>query len=127
MEKYDYYDAMFSDIETYIKDNNIILRDTDFYTLYDEMFTSDEITGNASGSYTFNYSKACENLLYNEDLLCDACEEFYGKDVPISVLRDPETCDVIIRCYLLSQVLNAVIGSIEDDMEEYYIAHNMNE
>lgn len=119
--KYNYYDAVKEDLKTMIGDN------ADYYgwndlikkgclsdaqeSIYDHAFIDDAVTGNASGSYTFNTYDAEENLCHNMDLLKEACEEFGT----IPDLEDPEACDVTIRCYILSQVLYDVIEDLEDD------------
>lgn len=56
MEKYDYKENIKNDIKSYIVDNNIDVNSDDFYQneLYDNLFCEDSVTGNASGSYTFN-------------------------------------------------------------------------
>lgn len=62
------------------------------------------VTGNASGSYTFNTWKAEEYLCHNLNLLAEANEEFGSNS---DILSDgAEVCDVIIRCYLLSRAIN---------------------
>lgn len=128
--KYDYYGTMFQDIENYIAENEIKVtgpNSVDFDQLYDELFCCDYVTGNASGSYTFNAWTAAECVCHNEDLLDSALHEMYGAKVPVNCVTSPEWCDVIIRCYLLADVLNSVLGSIAEDVEDYYIAHNMEE
>lgn len=82
MEKYDYLSAVESDVREYIE-NNVNFHD---YSDLDEMkedlneklFVEDSVTGNASGSYTFNTWKAEEYLCHNLDLLAEANEEFGG-------------------------------------------------
>ena len=82
MEKYDYLSAVESDVREYIE-NNVNFHD---YSDLDEMkedlneklFVEDSVTGNASGSYTFNTWKAEEYLCHNLDLLAEANEEFCG-------------------------------------------------
>ena len=71
--------------------------------LYNEYFIRDDITGNASGSYTFNAWEAEENVGHNLDLLGEALE-YFGSD-PADIMKSAESCDVTIRCYLLSEVL----------------------
>lgn len=84
--------------------------------LYDAMWIDDSITGNASGSYTFNTIKAMENLTYNLDLLQEAIEEFGGN---MDVLKDgAEACDVTIRCYVLSECLNDVLTTEIDNIHD---------
>lgn len=71
------------------------------------------VTGNGSGSYTFSRSEALENLNKNLDLLVDALEAF---DTPAEdykkYLTDPETADIVIRCYFLNECVYNVIDEI---------------
>ena len=119
MEKYNYYEAVKDDIKQYIEDHDVKVttrnRENLEQSLYDDMFISDSVTGNASGSYTFNTWQAEENLCHNLDLLKEACEEF-GSDC--NILESAEGCDVTIRCYLLSQCLHEVLDELEEDDED---------
>lgn len=112
MEKYNYLENLKEDIKTYIKENDITNLDED--SLYDDMFISDSITGNASGSYYCNAWKAEEALAHNLDLLQEACEMFGSTPE----LDNPEACDVTIRCYLLGQALQEVIKEMEEQNNE---------
>lgn len=103
--EYNYFEEMKADVEEYLKETD----ERDFNTLYDEMFISDSITGNASGSYTFNTYKAEEYLCHNYDLLKEAYAEL-GQE---PTMENAETNDVIIRCYLLGQVLQEVLEEKE--------------
>ena len=80
--------------------------------LNDELWVDDQVTGNASGSYTFNTWKAEENLCHNMSLLEEACDEF-GQDVGEAVKRGAEYCDVTIRCYLLGSAISEAIDELE--------------
>lgn len=120
MEKYDYLSAVESDVREYIE-NNVNFHD---YSDLDEMkedlneklFVEDSVTGNASGSYTFNAWKAEEYLCHNLDLLAEANEEFGGSS---DILSDgAETCDVTIRCYLLGQAIENVVPDMWQDWED---------
>lgn len=82
----------------------------------DLMFDQDEITGNASGSYTFNTFKAEQNLMGNWDLLKEAKEELQPNVDLIE--KGPEFCDVMIRCYLLDWCFNKALGEIVNNTEE---------
>lgn len=118
MEKYDYRECMREDVMNYIKENEVKVttdnRDEMQERLYDDMFISDSVTGNASGSYTFNSWQAEENICHNMDLLKDACDEF-GCEPKFD---SAEWCDVTIRCYLLGEVLSEVLDEIEEEVEE---------
>ena len=120
MEKYDYLSAVENDVREYIE-NNVNFHD---YSDLDEMkedlneklFVEDSVTGNASGSYTFNTWKAEEYLCHNLDLLAEANEEFGGSS---DILSDgAEMCDVTIRCYLLGQAIENVAPDMWQDWED---------
>ena len=120
MEKYDYLSAVESDVREYIE-NNVNFHD---YSDLDEMkedlneklFVEDSVTGNASGSYTFNNWKAEEYLCHNLDLLAEANEEFGGSS---DILSDgAEACDVTIRCYLLGQAIENIAPDMWQDWED---------
>jgi len=117
MTKYNYQEAVSNDIRDYITENDIKVTSDNkedlYQKLYDDLFVSDCVTGNASGSYTFSTWQAEENLCHNLDILAEACEEFGGG---VDVLKSgAEACDVTIRCYLLSQCLTQVLDELEED------------
>lgn len=77
---YDYREAVKNDVLEYIT-NEIDFLDYESIEdleefLNDELWTEDSVTGNASGSYTFNTWEAEENICHNLDLLGEALEEF---------------------------------------------------
>ena len=121
MEKYDYLSAVCADVKDYIKEHYKQLECYDKDELYDELYNKlwveDSVTGNASGSYTFNAWEAEENLCHNMDLLEEACNEF-GLDNFNPLDKGAERCDVIIRCYLLGQALSAVLDEKCSEWEE---------
>lgn len=84
--------------------------------LYDALWIDDSVTGNASGSYTFNAWQAHENLNGNMDLLGEAMSEF-GCDCDV-LEKGSEWCDVTIRCYLLGECLIEAMNEIDDEIEE---------
>jgi hypothetical protein len=69
------------------------------------------VTGNASGSYTFNAWKAEEYLCHNLDLLGEALAEF-GCEPNYITEKGAEACDVTIRCYLLGQAISEVLSEM---------------
>lgn len=119
---YDYMEAMTEDIKEYIK-NEVTLsdysdRDELEEYLHDTLWTEDSVTGNASGSYTFNTYKAEEYICHNLDLLEEACEEFGC--VEKALKEGAEWCDVTIRCYLLGQAIAEVLDDMEEELEEAF-------
>nr|DAD70736.1 MAG TPA: Transcription initiation factor IIA, gamma subunit, helical domain [Siphoviridae sp. ctKcB20] len=85
----------------------------------DDLWCDDSVTGNGSGSYTFNAWQAEENLCHNMDELEDACNEF-GQDIGEAVKQGAEYCDVTIRCYLLGQAISAAIDELEEEGKIQY-------
>ena len=118
---YDYEEAVTADICDYIRENVSIDDYSDIdelrESLYDELFISDSVTGNASGSYTFNRYTAERNLCGNLSLLAEAIEEFCDTENSFKYLSDPERADVTIRCYLLSQCLDAALDEMDIESE----------
>lgn len=120
MEKYDYLSAVTEDVKDYINDTVNFAdyesaEDLKAY-LQDALWTVDSVTGNGSGSYTFNAWTAEENLCHNLDLLQEATEEF-GSDSDI-LAKGAEACDVTIRCYLLPQAIDAAVDELWEDTED---------
>lgn len=124
---YDYKEAVKNDVIDYIKENytDEEIKENLSYSgsrnkweqsLYDDLFVSDSVTGNASGSYTFNSYKAEEYLCHNMDLLAEALEEF-GDDLSY-LKKGAENCDVTIRCYLLNSAISEALDELENEIEE---------
>lgn len=117
---YDYRTTVYEDVKEWIENNEDWIpaevrynRDDLEQWLYDELWTVDSVTGNGSGSYTFNTYEAEENICHNLDLLAEACEEFGGN---MDVMKDgAEACDVTIRCYLLGESIARVISDLDDE------------
>lgn len=112
MNKYNYEEAVKHDIREYINDNIDIadyedLEELEEY-LNDVLWATDSVTGNASGSYTFNNWQAEENIAHNLDLLGEALSEFCC-DPGFLTEQGAEACDVTIRCYILGYCIAEVI------------------
>ena len=125
-ERYDYEDAVEDDIcehirEHYEKDEFLDMaeysRDDLEEELNDSCWTDDSVTGNASGSYTFNAWKAELYICHNMELLGDALREFGCSSDYLSE-NGAEACDVTIRCYLLSQLIPTAIDRMVDEFSE---------
>ena len=118
MTTYNYFEAVKEDVKNYIENDIDIKKalseagDIDRLkdNLYDDLFCNDSVTGNASGSYTFNTWQAEENLCHNMDLLKEALEGF-GCGIEY-LAKGAEACDVTIRCYLLSSAISEVIDGL---------------
>ena len=121
--KYNYLEAVTTDAKAAILENMDMWewhnREELEENANDWLWTADEVTGNASGSYTFNTWQAEENLCHNMDELEDACDEF-GQDIGEAVKHGAEYCDVTIRCYLLGQAISAALDELEEEGKIQY-------
>ena len=119
---YNYLEAMKSDIMDYIRNevntNEFSDREDLENKLNDDLFINDSITGNASGSYTFNSYTAKEYVFDNIDLLNEAITEFCEDDVigEKFLNEEWEWMDVTIRCYLLGQAISEALDDIEEEL-----------
>lgn len=116
---YNYLEAMKQDVKEYIEENinatdYEIKEDLEEY-LNDTLWTEDSVTGNASGSYTFNRATAKKYVDENKDLVNDMMEEFDCKDKVANwwIENNYEAIDVSIRCYFLGQAISEVLEKIE--------------
>ncbi len=115
MDRHDYRKEMLADVEEAFAERGIKTRlDEDgekYQEVHDDLWTDDSVTGNGSGSYTFSTWVAEENLCHNLGLLKEAAEEL----VDTVDLDNPEGCDVMIRCYLLDEIMRQVNDNLPDD------------
>lgn len=119
---YDYKQAVLEDVREYIMSNydeknmRELGRDDFYEKLFDELWVEDSVTGNASGSYTFNTWEAEENICHNWDLLVEAANEFGIEPVVSESWKGgAEYWDVTIRCYLLPNALSTILDEYESD------------
>lgn len=125
MEKYDYYKNVREDVKQRLNEwldfnriNDYSDIDEVISAVYDDFFNSDSVTGNGSGSYTFNSWAAEENLCHNMDLLKEALNEFGGE--LNDYIDSAEACDVTIRCYVLGQLAGEVVKEfVEEQFPEF--------
>ena len=123
METYNYLENVTADAKQAILENMNDWSFTDREELEeianDSLWVDDSVTGNGSGSYTFNTWQAVENLCHNMDELEEACNEF-GQDIGEAVKQGAEYCDVTIRCYLLGQAISDAIDELEEEGKIQY-------
>ena len=113
--QYDYPAAVAEDIITAVEDDmkyQECVRTTEEYN--ELLFICDNVTGNASGSYTMNAWKAEEYVAHNWEMLADAMSEF-GCDVSV-LEKGAEWADVTIRCYLVSGCLAIVLQILAEEL-----------
>ena len=129
MEKYNYLEAVTADAKQAILEN---LNDWDFSDreeleeiANDELWVDDSVTGNGSGSYTFNREAAKEYVTRSDDgmdTLRDAVCDFDCEHEAFTAFlkEDWEYFDVTIRCYLLGQAISAAIDELEEEGKIQY-------
>ena len=124
MEKYNYLEAVTNDAKAAILENMDMWewhnREELEENANDWLWTADEVTGNGSGSYTFNREAAKEYVTRSDDgmdTLRDAVREFDCEHEAFSAFMEEnwEYLDVTIRCYLLSQAISAAIDELEEE------------
>ena len=128
MMNYNYLESMKEDVKEYIINDSELSIDDLIYNrseleekLNDDLWVYDSVTGNASGSYTFNSYRAQEYVLDNMDLLEEMCNEFCinAETIGKKFLKGAwEWMDVSIRCYLLGQAISEVLDDIEEEQED---------
>lgn len=113
---YNYFNAVREDVENYVDENKSYYQgyfdDEDWDglegKLNDDLWAEDSVTGNGSGSYTFNRYDAEENLCHNWEDIGATYKEFGGTPD----YDNPEAIDVSIRCYYLGQAISDYINSV---------------
>lgn len=120
---YDYLEQVTADVRDYVEQEINLTewagdRDGLEEKLNDDLWTCDSVTGNGSGSYTFNRVQAQIYVLDGMDELQEAVNEFGIDSETIGekfLESDWEYFDVTIRCYLLGQAIAAVLDDLEED------------
>lgn len=122
---YDYYNAVYDDTKEYMlsnielsnyydeEDNSFDLSELSD-NLNDRCWTADSVTGNASGSYTFNRWQAAEYLSHNWDLMEESVNN--GLEPSERDRFSEEAWDVCIRCYLLPQAIAEICEELEQEI-----------
>lgn len=121
MERYDYEEAMRNDIREYLDENwekGKRIEDEDRDKLHEDMWLSDSVTGNGSGSYTFSPFKAEENVCHNLDLLVEALAEFCVDISTLAEKLDGEWADVTIRCMMLGRIEGEIFDEWNAKIDE---------
>lgn len=129
MEKYNYLENVIADAKQAILEN---LNDWSFTdreeleeVVNDNLWCDDSVTGNGSGSYTFNREAAKEYVTRSDDgmdTLRDAVREFDCEHEAFTAFLEDnwEYLDVTIRCHLLRQAISDAIDELEEEGKIQY-------
>ena len=120
---YNYLEAVKDDVRNMLTSGEVDLTQyadkTDAYDmLYDALWIDDSVTGNGSGSYTFDRWQAKEYVTDSDDgmeTFREAVNEYGIPNDEIAVKfldEDWEYVDVTIRCYLLGEALGEVLNEL---------------
>lgn len=123
----DYRTEVREAIEQYLEDNEQYINMADFddiddfeQYLNDTLWIADEVTGNASGSFTFNSYEAKEKVFGDMETVKDALQEFCcgrPEEIADAFLEEKwEWLDVTARCYVLGECISDYIRDNEDDI-----------
>lgn len=130
--EYDYHQAILEDVIEYIRDevdaSEYEDRDALEEALNDELWTVDSVTGNGSGSYTFDRAKAREYVTGNLDLVQEMASDFCIEDAELGKRfkeDDWEWFDVSIRCNLLSWAIGYALDWLESDDRRHPIQYGV--
>ena len=91
----------------------------------DNLWADDSVTGNGSGSYTFNREAAKEYVTRSDDgmdTLRNAVRASDCEHEAFSAFLEEnwEYFDVTIRCYLLGQAISAALDELEEEGKIQY-------
>lgn len=124
---YNYYEEVKESVLDYINENytkeelveNLRDREEFEQTLNEDCFVDDSVTGNGSGTWTFNSAQAKEFVVDgdNFELLAEALTEF-GSDLTYITKQGWEACDVTIRCYVLGSAISEALDELCEEYEE---------
>ena len=113
---YNYLEAVKNDVRTAIEEGRVYIDydneiDDIIVSIEDILWANETVTGNESGSYTFDKEKAKGYVSENMDLLADAIDVFDCREEAGKNLADKnwEYFDVIIRLYVLNQAVEEVV------------------
>lgn len=127
MTNKNYFEQVKADVNEYMEDNEYYFNLSDYADvdefqdrIYESMFVADSVTGNGSGSYTFNREEAKKYVLADIDTVKEALSEFCvsAEEVGNKFLEeDWEYLDVTARCYILGQAVGAWIDENREALE----------
>lgn len=123
-----YLEMVKEDVKQYMEDNEQFFdfsnyADADDFEqdLNEKLWVEDSVTGNASGSYTFNRAEAEEIVKENLSEVITACNEFcvsaetFGEKV---FNEEWEFLDVTARCYFLGQAIAEYVEENKEEIEQ---------
>ena len=115
----DYFNDVFYDAIERMDEMDINDQD-DFDDVFDEIYNDDSVTGNMSGSYTFNREQARDNVsdaIWNHDIVT----LLHGYNVIVDDYLEednPEGLDVCIRCAMLDTIYEELKDHFEELVNE---------
>lgn len=117
----DYIEETKENAKEYITSEWDYLKDKESEEIFDDLFLSDSVTGNGSGSYTFSTYQAQQNiseLIFDDDFI-DELEGNFGGNLGDLLKRGAEAVDVTARCLALYYVdIDEILEELKDEDED---------
>jgi hypothetical protein len=123
-----YFDQVLADVKAWAEDNRYYISFADFQDaddfaeyLNDTLWAEDSVTGNGSGSYTFNSAEAKDHVINDMETVAEALREFCTPAEEIGnrfLSEDWEWLDVTARCYILGQAISQYIEDNKKEIEQ---------
>lgn len=128
-----YFDQVFVDAMDVISEYSFESKERDdlFEEMEEKLWVDDSVTGNGSGSYTFNREEAKKNVLANSEEVVEALEELgyleeaYNFQMYLSLddedreylemeegMKEWEWIDVVTRCYFLPMAIDKILDNM---------------
>jgi len=122
---YSYKETVKTDVREWMDDHKEDMEGLDrhdvFELVYDSCWVADEVTGNASGSYTFSRYEARKNFFEDEDsdeFISQMIEDGFStaEEVGKAISESNwEWIDVSIRCWMLCDCLTEILDEMFGD------------
>lgn len=121
MDFREYVEETKENAKEYIRESWEYLKDKTREELQDDLFIADAVTGNRSGSFTFNAYEAQQNVsgLIFDEYFINALKWNFGQDLGELIKRGAEIVDVTARCLALYEFdLDEIMEELKEEQEE---------
>lgn len=121
MDFREYVEETKENAKEYIRESWEYLKDKTIEELQDDLFIADAVTGNASGSFTFNAYEAQQNVsgLIFDEYFINALKWNFGQDLGELIKRGAEIVDVTARCLALYEFdLDEIMEELKEEQDK---------
>lgn len=121
MDFKEYIEETKENAKEYIKENWEYLKDKTREEVEDNLFIADAVTGNGSGSFTFNAYEAQQNVaeIIFDEYFINALKFDFGQDLGDLIQKGAEVVDVTARCLALYEFdLDEIMEEVKEEQEQ---------